>query len=81
MTYTVAIPTRGITTSLIRVLVEVRQNSDIDEILIGINPDSSSIESLLEPHLEDQRIRVFRHNFDLGLYGNFRFLLNQSTCD
>jgi hypothetical protein len=81
MSYSIAIPSRGVNASLIRVLREAQLLGGVDEILIGINPDRSSPSSHLEPFLVDSRIKVFYHEKDIGLYGNFRFLLMQSTSE
>ncbi len=81
MSYSVAIPSRGVNASLIRVLKEAQLLVGVDEILVGINPDGWSACSLLEPFLVDSRIRIFHHEKDLGLYGNFRFLLMQSKSE
>jgi glycosyltransferase involved in cell wall biosynthesis len=50
----------------------------VEEILVGINPDGSTYDFLLEPYLNNSRVKFFCHKEDLGLYGNFRFLLHQS---
>lgn len=71
MTLTIGIPSKGVDASLLRVISHA-QTLDVDEILVGINPGNSS-QMLLE-HSNDSRIKVFYHNRDLGLYGNFRFL-------
>jgi hypothetical protein len=81
MSYSVAIPSRGVNASLIRVLKEAQLLVGVDEILVGINPDGSGSCSDLEPFLVDSRIKIFHHEKDLGLYGNFRFLLMQSTSE
>lgn len=78
MSYSVAIPSRGVNPSLIRVLSDALKVDGVEEILVGINPDGSKYDFLLEPYLNNSKIKFFRHKEDLGLYGNFRLLLHQS---
>lgn len=76
MNLTIAIPTRGVSTSLIRV-IEHAISLKADEIIVGINPDNKSDIEL--PEYEDPRIKIFEHQNNLGLYGNFRFLVENAS--
>lgn len=76
MRISLGIPSRGVTSSLYRV-VEYALSLDVDEIIVGINPTTDSSEFV--NHYGDARLKLFFHNSDLGLYGNFRFLLHQAN--
>jgi hypothetical protein len=75
MTLTIGIPSRGINLSLHRVIKHAL-SLDVEEILIGINPGVEGPGDLSE--YRDSRIKVFFHSHDIGLYGNFRFLVKES---
>jgi glycosyltransferase involved in cell wall biosynthesis len=62
----------------VRVVDHICTLSYVDEILIGINPMPGDDDTVLSLIKSDSRIKVFIHSEDLGLYGNFRFLLKQA---
>lgn len=78
MTLTVGIPSRGVNPSLYRV-IEHALSLDADEIIVAINPGSEGIDDLSE--YSDPRLRIIFHKEDLGLYGNFRFLVKQANSE
>lgn len=75
MTLTVGIPSRGINHSLHRVIRHAL-SLNVDEILVGINPGGDR--SDLPLPYTDTRLKIFYHAQDIGLYGNFRFLCENS---
>jgi hypothetical protein len=78
MTLTIGIPSRGVSTSLVRVLQHALSLPKVGEILVGINPGDGDT-SLLNQFLDLKRIVFFEHQENIGLYGNFRFLLNKAS--
>lgn len=76
MTLTIGIPSRGVNSSLRRV-IEHALSLDVEEVVVGINPTGGQIEDCAQ--FIDPRLKIFIHNRDLGLYGNFRFLLEQAS--
>jgi hypothetical protein len=81
MGLSVGIPSRGITPSLIRVLKYISEIDFDGEILVGINPDGVVRPKLDIHSIRDPRIKIYFHKSDLGLYGNFRFLLKQASFE
>jgi hypothetical protein len=75
---TVGIPSRGINSSLHRV-IEHALSLEADEILVAINPGGNEIDDLSK--YSDPRLRITFHKEDLGLYGNFRFLVKQANSE
>lgn len=75
MTLTIGIPSRGINPSLYRV-IEHALSLEVDEIVVGINPTGREKVNLLK--YSDPRLKIHFHSRDLGLYGNFRFLAQES---
>jgi hypothetical protein len=78
MTLTVGIPSRGVNPSLFRV-IEHALSLDADEIIVAINPGGEAIDDLSK--YSDPRLRITFHEEDLGLYGNFRFLVEQANSE
>jgi glycosyltransferase involved in cell wall biosynthesis len=78
MTLTVGIPSRGINPSLYRV-IDHALSLDADEIIVAINPGGEKIDDLSK--YSDPRLRIFFHEDDLGLYGNFRFLVKRASSE
>jgi hypothetical protein len=76
MTLTIGIPSRGVDISLFRV-IEHALSLDVDEVLVGINPKEEQDIDL--SRYSDPRLKIFLHPHDLGLYGNFRFLAQESS--
>lgn len=76
MTLTIGIPSRGINHSLHRV-IQHAISLDVDEILVGINPGGEEVGGL--SRYEDPRLKITFHENNLGLYGNFRFLVRQAN--
>jgi|LauGreDrversion4_1035100.scaffolds.fasta_scaffold12367_1 hypothetical protein len=75
---TIGIPSKGINESLVRVLRIALSNSAVEKILVGINPGSVSTEIPLNL-MNDPRVAITFHSEDLGLYGNFRYLVTSTT--
>jgi len=74
---TVGIPSRGITKSLVSTIEKVIKISIVDRIVVSINPTDTNFCSLDQLPIDD-RIQYHIQKVDLGLYGNFRFLLNSA---
>jgi hypothetical protein len=75
MSLTIGIPSRGSNSSLHRVIRHAL-TLDVQEILVGINPNGECCEDLST--YSDSRLLFFFHPKDIGLYGNFRFLSSRS---
>jgi hypothetical protein len=75
---TVGVPTKGTSLSLIRVLEYCVNLSSAFEIIISINPGNTDIE-IPSKYLNLPNFRFVWQNDDLGLYGNFRFLLENAN--
>lgn len=73
---TIAIPSRGTSTSLLRA-IKIACASRAREIIVSINPGEMSLNVL--DFAEDSRIKVYFNPLDIGLYGNFRRLIELST--
>jgi hypothetical protein len=78
MSVTIGVPSKGISPSTVRVIGEALRVPHIDRVLVSINPGIHSEEIPLYIR-EDSRVTLYFQNSDLGLYGNFRFLL--SVCE
>ena len=75
---TIGIPSKGINESLVRVLRIAVSISEVERIHVGINPGHVSAE--IPPNLlKDPRVTINLHSEDLGLYGNFRYLVTGAT--
>lgn len=75
---TIGIPSKGVTYSLLRVLGLSLSFPFIEEVIVGINPGVNEVK-FPSSLTSDPRVKLFYHQTDLGLYGNFRFLANQAS--
>lgn len=74
---TIGVPTKGTSLSLIRVLEFCHELPSNFEILISINPGDIGVE-IPAIYLEASNFKFIWQKVDLGLYGNFRFLLQSA---
>lgn len=74
---TIGIPSRGKNSSLIRVINLSLQLDGVLEILVSINP-TMTVEEVDVTLPVDDRIQYFYQLTDLGLYGNFHYLLKKA---
>jgi hypothetical protein len=74
---TIGVPTKGTSLSLIRVLKYCHQLPRNYQILVSINPGYTDVE-IPSTYLEAPNFKFIWQKDDLGLYGNFRFLLQNS---
>ena len=80
MTITVGIPSKGVTQSTLRVIELALSLKEVSEILISVNPGEDS--ALLPSEIfSNPKIKVTYHDFDVGLYGNFRYLVQSATSE
>ena len=80
MAITVGIPSKGVNQSTLRVVDLALSLSGVSEILVTINPGIDSATFPAEV-ISNQRVIVTFHQSDLGLYGNFRYLVQASTSE
>jgi hypothetical protein len=80
MTITVGIPSKGVNQSTLRVIELALSLEGVSEILVSVNPGIDS-ELLPSEIFSNSKIKVTLHDFDLGLYGNFRYLVQSATSD
>ena len=75
---TIGIPSKGINASLIRVSQLALSFAAVERVLIGINPGQDN-QTIPDSIISDPRVLIVSHSTDLGLYGNFRFLVENAT--
>ncbi len=74
---TIGVPTKGTSLSLLRVLEFCHQLSKDYQVLVSINPGNTDVE-IPGKYFEASNFKFFWQKDDLGLYGNFRFLLQNA---
>jgi hypothetical protein len=78
---TILIPSRGFTRELVCVIEAALQGSRVDRIIVSVNPGSTQFKkSLLDTinQRHEQNVVLVEQESDLGLYGNFRYLINKA---
>ena len=75
---TVGVPSKGITNSLVFTIQRILQSPAVEKIVVSINP--AEINHCSRGKLPtSSRVEYIFQEIDLGLYGNFRFLLNRKS--
>ena len=76
----IAIPFRGDVKCIIPLVKRALSYDFVGSIHVAINPQSTNIQ-YLDSFLDNKKVRISIHNSNIGLYGNFRFLVNHSNCE
>jgi hypothetical protein len=76
---TIGIPSRG-ENDRIKDMISYCINSPVvSQIIVSINPPNETANELQSLFRHEKKVEIIVQEKDLGLYGNFRFLVNRAT--